>query len=133
MSNPESKCTSVERRDSVDQFSRCRSSLSSEQICEILSKLKFFSFKGSRIRTIDSNGQRWIVFADICKALDYKNPSHQSKKVRSEEKCHLEVGLKNSLAVCINERGLYSFALFSNKESALEFYQWAVKEIFERW
>lgn len=114
----------------MEQIIRCRSSLSSEQIYEILSKLMFFNFKGNRIRTLDHDGQHWIVFSDICKALGYKNPSHQSKKVRPEEKCHLEVGLKNSLAVCINERGLYSFVIFSNKEDVLEFYQWAVKEIF---
>ncbi len=110
----------------MDQIIRPRSSLSTEQISDILAHLRFFSFNGHRIRTVDHDGQRWIVFADICKALDYKNPSHQSKKVRDGEKCHLEVGLKNSLAVCINERGLYSFVVFSNKADALEFYKWAI-------
>lgn len=66
------------------------------------------------------------MFSDICKALDYKNPNNASKKVRPDEKCKLDVGLKNTLAVCINERGLYSFAMFSNKGIALEFYQWAI-------
>lgn len=112
----------------MNQLIRRRSSLSTEQISDILAHLRFFCFNGHRIRTMDHDGQRWIVFADICKALDYKNPSHQSKKIRTGEKCHLEVGLKNSLAVCINEQGLYSFTVFSNKADALEFYRWTQAE-----
>ena len=52
----------------MDQFSRCRRSLASEQITEILNQLKFFDFNGYRIRAVEHEGKRWIVFADVCKA-----------------------------------------------------------------
>lgn len=85
----------------MDQFVRRRSSLTTEQVHEIFARLKLFNFKGNQIRVTEHGGQRWIVFSDICKALDYKNPNNASKKVRPDEKCKLDVGLKNTLAVCI--------------------------------
>ncbi len=117
----------------MDRNSRKRSALTHEQIAEIFSRIHAFDYHGTRIRVVENNGQKWMVFADVCKALGYKNPNHQSKYLNSEEKCRLDIGLKNTLATCISQSGLHFFAMLANKESALEFYQWAVKEIFERW
>lgn len=75
--------------------------------------------------------EQWVVFADVCKTLGYKNANHESKKIPFEEKRRLEIGLKNTLAVCVNERGLLYFSWFSNKENAREFYEWARREIFK--
>lgn len=114
----------------MDQQSRCRSLLTYDQLTTIFSRMQTAVYNKTRIRTVEHDGQHWIVFADICRALGYKNPNHESKKIRPEEKCRLDIGLKNTLAVCVNERGLYSFAVFSNKIAAFQFYQWAVKEVF---
>lgn len=64
---------------------------------------------GIQLEASMPEGDRWIVFAGICKALGYKNPNHESKKVDPEEKRKLDIGLKNTLAVCINRRGLLRF------------------------
>lgn len=114
----------------MDQFSRCRSSLTSGQITGILNQLKFFDFDGCRIRVLDHEGQRWIVFADICKVLGYKNATHEAKSFPPCEKRRLEIGLKNTLAICINESGLARFTLFANKEQAVIFRDWANTTIF---
>lgn len=110
----------------VDSQSRCRSKLTHEQIVEIFSRIQTFDYNGTRIRVVESNGQKWMVFSDICKALGCKNPNHQSKYLTSGEKCRLDIGLKNTLAVCISKGGLHFFTLLANKVSATAFYEWAI-------
>ena len=112
----------------MDQNSRKRSTLTHEQLAEIFSRTKTFVFYGTRIRVVEHGGQKWMVFADVCKALGYKNPNHQSKYLTSGEKCRLDIGLKNTLATCINQDGLHFFTMLANKKSATEFYDWAISE-----
>lgn len=110
----------------VDLQSRCRSKLTHEQITEIFSRIQVFDYYDTRIRVVAHSGQKWVVFADVCKALDYRNPNHQSKYLNSGEKCRLDIGLKNTLAICINQDGLHFFTMLANKKSASEFYNWAI-------
>lgn len=117
----------------MDTATRRRGKIQTESLLEIVSRIKVRSFRDRTIRYLDAEGDRWIVFADICKALDYKNPNHESKKIDPEEKRKLDIGLKNTLAVCINRRGLLRFALFANKPEASEFLSWATREIFSNW
>lgn len=114
----------------MDTAARPRSKFTTDDMLEIVSKIHSHIYGGNTIRVLDDEGERWIVFADICKALGYKNPNHESKKVRQPEKKKLEIGLKNTLAVCINQRGLLSFTLFSNKRETAAFRRWADTEIF---
>ena len=115
-----------ERSANVDQNSRRRSALTHEQIAEIFSRIQAFDYHGTRIRVVEHGGQKWMVFADVCKALGYKNPNHQSKYLSIGEKCRLDIGLKNTFATCVSERGLHFFTLLANKTSATEFYNWAI-------
>ena len=114
----------------MSRDARLRSEISIDDLLEIVSRIGTCTYAGTKVRYLDDGGERWIVFADICKALGYKNPNHESKKVDSSEKRKLEIGLKNTLAVCINQRGLLGFTLFSNKAEAVEFRAWADAEIF---
>lgn len=117
----------------MDTASRRRSLIQTESLLEIVSRIKVRSFGDRAIRYLDDAGDRWIVFSDICKALGYKNPNHESKKVDPEEKRKLDIGLRNTLAVCINRRGLLRFVLLANKPEASEFLSWATREIFSDW
>lgn len=110
----------------MDQNSRRRSALTREQIAEIFSRIQAFDYHGTRIRVIEHGGQKWMVFVDVCKALGYKNPNHQSKYLNPGEKCRIDIGLKNTLATCINQGGLHFFTMLANKKSATEFYDWAI-------
>lgn len=110
----------------MNNIRRSRSELTHEQIVEIFSRIETFDYNGTQIRVVEHSGQRWMVFADVCKVFGYKNPSHQSKYLDSDEKCHLDIGLKNGLAICINERGLKYFAVISGRQAATEFYNWTI-------
>lgn len=114
----------------MDYAARARRNISTDDLLQIASRVHSCSYGRNSIRSLDAEGDRWIVFADICKALGYKNPNHESKKVDPEEKRKLDIGLKNTLAVCINRCGLLRFSLFANKRDAADFQKWADKEIF---
>lgn len=116
----------------MDLYARKRSLLTLDEIEAIFNRIEAFDFNGSKIRAVADRGETWIVFADICKALGYQNPNHESKRIATEEKCKLDIGIKNTLVVCVNFRGLRSFALLSGKGQAMELYRWAAKEIFGR-
>lgn len=116
----------------MDNAARPRKDISTDDLLKIAARIRICNYGENTIRHLDADGDRWIVFADICKALGYKNPSHESKKVDSDEKCKLDIGLKNTLAVCINRRGLLRFALFANKAETVAFRVWADKEIFDK-
>ena len=115
----------------MDLHTRTRTSLTKGELAEIFDRIETLNYKGFRIRTVKHDGQLWIVFADICKALGYRNPAHESKRLDSEEKCKLDIGLKNTLALCINRDGLYTFLLFSGKTEVAEFREWASKKVFD--
>ena len=102
----------------MDYAARARRNISTDDLLQIASRVHSCSYGRNSIRSLDAEGDRWIVFADICKALGYKNPNHESKKVDPEEKRKLDIGLKNTLAVC------------ANKRDAADFQKWADKEIF---
>lgn len=114
----------------MDNAARPRKEISTDELLKITSRIRVCSYGEKTIRHLDADGDSWIVFADICKALGYKNPSHESKKVNSTEKCKLDIGLKNTLAVCINRRGLLRFTLCANKAEAADFQAWADNAIF---
>ncbi len=114
----------------ADAYVRNRNSMTRQQLKEISERIEKMSFKGSRIRVVEYDDQKWIVFADICKVLGYKNPNHESKRLLPDEKCRIDIGLKNTLAVCVNRDGLLALRLFSSKDGAEEFFEWASSEIF---
>ena len=110
---------------------RKRSDLSPDEIGEIFKRIKVFEFKGTKVRTVKKGNQTWVVFADLCKALGYKNPSSQKKYVSENDMTTLDIGLKNVLANCINRRGLMYLTMISDKPDRKEFADWAVKNIFQ--
>lgn len=114
----------------MDRYSRSRRALDYGDMDKNLAKIHTYEYEGFKIRVINSDGEKWIIFADICKALGYKNPNHENKKIPEDEKRRFEIGLKNTLAIGINKRGLLSFALFSNKPTTSQFRKWANADIF---
>lgn len=81
------------------------------------------------------NGEPWWVLADICKALDLSNPSKVAERLDNDEKQQLrygpnsELGLNHNTTTIINESGLYSVILRSNKPEAKAFKRWVTHEV----
>ena len=109
---------------------RKRSELSIEELEAIYDRIQTRTFEEHLIRCVQSEGQQWMVFADVCRVLGYKNPQHQAKYLREEEKCKLDIALKNTLVNCVNRNGLRRVCLLSAKDVGQRLSDWADREVF---
>ena len=94
-----------------------------------------------QVRTVEIDGQPWLVGKDVAEALGYKNPTNAIlKHVDSEDK-RLEMlpqGAETQNGVLpsgstktalINESGLYSLILSSKMPKAKAFKHWVTSEV----
>lgn len=84
------------------------------------------------IRTVEVNGEPWLVGKDVARALGYKNPQEAVRThVDDEDKGVSEIltpGGKQTVPI-INESGLYSLVLSSKLPGAKKFRRWVTSEV----
>lgn len=83
------------------------------------------------IRTITINGDPWFVLADVCKVLEISTPAKVSARLEDDEKGMTSIhtlGGEQKVTI-INESGLYSVILRSDKPQAKPFRKWVTSEI----
>lgn len=84
------------------------------------------------IRTVEVNGEPWLVGKDVARALGYQNPQRAIRDhVDDEDKGVTEMvtpGGKQSISI-INESGLYSLILSSKLPGAKRFKRWVTSEV----
>lgn len=91
-----------------------------------------FEFGGDPIRVhIDSDGVTWWVAADICAALDIRNPRDAVASLDDDEK---GVGTTDTLGgpqkvATVNEPGVYNLIFRSRKPEAKAFKRWVLHEV----
>lgn len=89
-----------------------------------------FNFKNNSIRIInDSNREPWFVLKDICDALDLSNPRVVSQRLDDDELRKLDLRGQSGEVHIINESGLYSVILRSDKPEAKPFKKWVTSEV----
>ena len=83
-------------------------------------------------RTVEINGEPWLVGKDVAAALGYENPQRAIRDhVDEEDKGVTEMvtpGGKQSVPI-INESGLYSLVLSSKLPGAKKFRRWVTSEV----
>lgn len=87
---------------------------------------------GFKVRTIEVDGQPWLVGKDIAEVLGYKNSSKAlADHVDDEDKLNNESlsSLGQRGGWLINESGLYSLVLSSQLPSAKKFKKWVTGEV----
>jgi len=95
---------------------------------------KHFSFEGKAITTqTDENGLDWFSANDVVAALGYANPSksvrdHVDDDDLTKRRVIDNMG-RNQVANFVNESGLYSLILRSNKPEAKRFKRWVTNEV----
>src|SRR5882724_2160988 len=99
--------------------------------------MKVFEYeKRSKFRIIDRNGEPWFVLVDVCGELGIKNPSDAAARLDADEKMTIALtegqsgvrGGPRSMNV-INESGLFSLILRSDKPDAKRFKKWLTSEV----
>lgn len=85
-----------------------------------------------KVRTVEINGEPWLVGKDVAAALGYQNPQRAIRDhVDEEDKGVTEMvtpGGKQSVPI-INESGLYSLVLSSKLPGAKKFRRWVTSEV----
>lgn len=83
------------------------------------------------IRVIEKDGEPWFVLSDVCKVLGLTTPARVAERLEDDEK---GVSLIHTLGgeqrmTIINEAGLYSVILRSDKALAKPFKRWITHEV----
>ncbi len=90
-----------------------------------------FNFGTQAVRAMLLDGEPWFVLADVCAVLGIQNSGNASARLDEDEKGVQSMdtpGGKQNLTV-INESGLYSVILSSNKPEAKRFKKWVTAEV----
>jgi len=89
----------------------------------------FGDLKIGSVEVIIIENNPWFKASDVCKCLDYKNPSRDiSRHTDEDDRSTVSVDRGGSIVI-INESGLYSLMLRSNKPQAKEFKKWVTSII----
>lgn len=99
-----------------------------------MNNVQEFLYENSPIRMIESNGETWWVLKDICKLLSIENHKNITKRLEEDEVGTFELPHPQSKEkklemLCVNESGLYSVILRSDKPDAKAFRRWITHEI----
>lgn len=91
-------------------------------------KIMTFNYEANKVRTIENNGEPWFVLRDVCKVLELSNPTVVAQRLDDDERTKLNLGRQGE-AILINESGLYSVILRSDKPQAKPFRKWVTNEV----
>ena len=83
------------------------------------------------VRTVELDGEPWLVGKDVAQALGYSNPrkalaDHVDEEDKGVTKCDTLGGVQEM--TIINESGLYSLVLSSKLPGAKKFRRWVTAE-----
>ena len=99
-----------------------------------MNELKIFNNpEFGEIRTIDINGEPWMVGKDVAAALGYERPTkaiqdHVDDEDKEEVPIQDSIGRMQKTPI-INESGLYSLVLSSKLPGAKKFRRWVTSEV----
>lgn len=94
--------------------------------------MQTFNYDNNQVRTIMQDGEPWFVLKDVCKILNLSTPKRVAERLDNDEVSltHLVDAIgRNQKTTIINESGLYSVILRSDKPQAKPFRRWVTHEV----
>jgi prophage antirepressor-like protein len=88
-----------------------------------------FQFENSQIRTITKDGEPWFVAVDVCAVLGIINTTDAIKRLDDDERTLDLIEGSHRQTNIVNESGLYSLILRSDKPEAKRFKKWITSEV----
>lgn len=96
-----------------------------------MNQLQIFNYQTKEVRTVIKNDEVWFVAKDVCEILNLSDVSKTVSRLDEDEKGANSIlthgGPQHLLT--INESGLYSLVLTSNKPEAKQFKRWITHEV----
>lgn len=97
-----------------------------------MNNIQIFKYENNDVRTVEMNGEPWFVLKDVCGVLGLSTPARVAERLDGDEvsQTHFtdSIGRKQETTV-INESGLYSVILRSDKPAAKPFRKWVTSEV----
>jgi anti-repressor protein len=96
-----------------------------------MNELQIFDFSGKGVRITIIDGELWWIARDVCQILGIENAPQAVQVLDSDEKLiyTLHISGQNREVNLINESGLYTLILRSNKPEAKLFRKWVTSEV----
>lgn len=98
-----------------------------------MNNMQIFKYENNDVRTVEMNGEPWFVLKDVCQVIG--SDTTQLKKVADrlepDEKGRTQITTPGGVQETwiINESGLYSVILRSDKPTAKPFRKWVTSEV----
>ena len=80
------------------------------------------------VRVVIKNNEPLFCLADVCRVLELSNPTIVSQRLDEDERTKLDLG-RQGFTTFINESGLYSVVVRSDKPNAKQFRKWVTSEV----
>lgn len=97
-----------------------------------MNNIQIFKYENNDVRTVEINGEPWFVLKDVCGVLGLSNHKVTAQRLDRDEVSQTyltdSIGRKQETTV-INESGLYSVILRSDKPEAKPFRKWVTSEV----
>lgn len=98
-----------------------------------MNQLQVFNFETNAIRAhVDEIGNPWWAAKDVCESLGLANVAKATSRIDEDERrvvTFSDVTGRNQEMTFINESGLYSLVMRSNKDEAKRFKRWITSEV----
>ena len=95
-------------------------------------KIQVWNYEGTEVRTVQIDGEPWFVLADICRELEISHVKDTATRIDEDDLGQTEVidrmGRSQKVWI-INESGLYTVILRSDKPQAKPFRKWVTSEV----
>jgi len=91
-------------------------------------EMQVFNYNDNTVRTVIKAGEPWWVLKDVCGVLGIANPTQAAQRLDDDERAMFDIG-RQGKANCVNETGLYSIILRSDKPEAKRFKRWITHEV----
>jgi prophage antirepressor-like protein len=94
-------------------------------------ELSIFKFEEKQVRTVTVNEEPYFVAKDVSEILGYSDTEKMTRRLDEDEKLTSQFGASGQVRemVIINESGLYSAIIGSNKLEAKKFKKWVTSEV----
>lgn len=96
-----------------------------------MNDLQVFGFEGRNVRVVEKDGSPWWVLRDVCDILEISNSRNVSDRLDDDEKGVRQMDTPGGMQemTIINESGLFSSILRSDKPDAKRFRKWITSEV----
>jgi len=97
-----------------------------------MNDLTVWTYENAEVRTIVKDGVPWWVLKDVCKVLELTTTARVAERLEDDEvsQTHIiDAQNRKQLTTIINESGLYSVILRSDKPKAKNFRRWVTHEV----